>query len=182
MNLRWADTTLAEKVKTSGVYDPDQVTIVPAEMPARNDEALIPVDTVLALRGDAVAGADKAAACRLCHHVGGAGVNYGPALDGWVSRQGVEQAILAIVNPHADIAHGYEGHRVALKDGGNVYGIVSASGDPVVITSMGGLRQMIPADRVERVHRHWDSLMLSADQLGLSAQDVADIVAYLRGE
>lgn len=182
MNLRWADTDLAAKVKAAGIYDPDNVTVVAAEMPPRDDEKLIPVEEVLALRGDPKAGADKAAACRLCHHFDGAGVNYGPALDGWVSRQGAEQAILAIVNPHADIAHGYEGNRVVLKDGSNVFGIVSASGDPVVITSMGGLRQMIPADRIERVRRHWDSLMLSADQLGLNAQDVADIVAYLQGD
>ncbi len=181
MNLRWAETNLSEAVKAAGVYDPETVTIVPAEIPEIDSAKQIPVEAVLALRGDAAAGADKAAACRLCHQFDGAGINYGPALDGWVSRQGVEQAILAIVNPHADIAHGYEGHRVALKGGGNVYGIVSASGDPVVITSMGGLRQMIPADRVQRLHRHWNSLMLSADQLGLDAQDVADIVAYLYG-
>lgn len=182
MNLRWADTNLAETVKAAGVYDPENVVIVPAEMPKVEVEKQIPVEAVIALIGDPTAGADKAAACRLCHHFDGAGVNYGPALDGWVSRQGVEQAILAIVNPNADIAHGYEGHRVDLKAGGNVFGIVSASGDPVVITSMGGLRQMIPADRVNRVHRHWDSLMLSADQLELNAQDVADIVAYLHGK
>ena len=182
MNLRWADTNLAETVKAAGVYDPENAVIVPAEMPKVEVEKQIPVEAVIALIGDPTAGADKATACRLCHHFDGAGVNYGPALDGWVSRQGVEQAILAIVNPNADIAHGYEGHRVDLKAGGNVFGIVSASGDPVVITSMGGLRQMIPADRVNRVHRHWDSLMLSADQLELNAQDVADIVAYLHGK
>jgi len=40
--------------------------------------------------------------------------------------------------------------------------------------------QMIPAAQVKERKRLGRSLMLSADQLGLSAQQVADIVAYLR--
>jgi hypothetical protein len=47
---------------------------------------------------------------------------------------------------------------------------------------MGGLTQMIPVSKVRpgRPPALGRSLMLSADQLGLSAQDVADIVAYLK--
>lgn len=181
MNLRWADTDLAAKVKAAGIYDPDNVTIVASEIPQPDPEKQIPVASVLALRGDATGGESKVAACRLCHEVGGSGINYGPPLDGWASRQGAEQTILAIVNPTHDVAHGYEGYIVELNDGQRIMGIVSANGDPVVINSMGGLSQMVPADRIKRVRRFWDSLMLSADQLGLSAQDVADIVEYLKG-
>jgi len=181
LNLQWAETDLAETLKIAGIYDPDDVVIVPAELPQPDADKQILVDAVLALIGDPTAGANQAMACRVCHNFDGAGVEYGPTLDGWVSRQGVAQTILAIVNPDADISHGYRGQRVALKAGGNVFGIVSASTDPVVITSMGGLKQMIPANRIDRVHNYWNSLMLSADQLGLNAQDVADIVAYLQG-
>jgi hypothetical protein len=45
---------------------------------------------------------------------------------------------------------------------------------------MGGLVQMIPADRVGSIHRMSRSLMLNAEQLGMTPQDVADIVAYLQ--
>jgi len=48
-----------------------------------------------------------------------------------------------------------------------------------VIKSMGGLTQMIPKNRIKKTNRYRETLMLSADQLGLSAQDVADVVAYL---
>ncbi len=178
-NLNWADTNLSARVKSEGIYDPDTVTIVPNVHPAADPEKMIPIASVLALTGDPTRGAEKAAACRLCHNFDGAGPTYGPALDGWVGRQGVEQAIRAIVDPNSDVAHGYDGRVVELKDGGSVYGIVSATGDPVVIKSMGGVSQMIPANRVKRINRYRESLMLSADQLGLSAQDVADIVAYL---
>jgi putative heme-binding domain-containing protein len=46
--------------------------------------------------------------------------------------------------------------------------------------SMGGVTQIIPGERVASRRRMPGSLMMSAAQLGLSAQDVADIVAYLR--
>ena len=179
MNLRWADTDLAAQIKAKGIYDPDTVTVVPNVHQKADPKKLISVASVLALTGDASRGASKAAACRLCHNFDGSGPSYGPALDGWVDRQGVEQAILAIVNPGNDVAHGFEGSRIDLKDGGSVFGIVSTSGDPTVIKSMGGVTQMIPANRIQKNNRYRETLMLSADQLGLNAQDVADIVTYL---
>jgi putative membrane-bound dehydrogenase-like protein len=179
LKLNWADTDLAARLKSEGIYDPDKITVVPNVHPALDPEKMISVASVLALTGDAARGKDKAASCRLCHNFDGSGPNYGPALDGWVGRQGVEEAIRAIVDPNSDVAHGYEGSQVELKDGNSVFGIVSTTGDPVVIKSMGGVTQMIPADRIKRVQRYRSTLMLSADQLGLSAQDVADIVAYL---
>jgi len=45
---------------------------------------------------------------------------------------------------------------------------------------MGGVTQIIPADRVANRRRLPQSLMMSAAQLGLSAQEVADVVAFLR--
>ena len=45
---------------------------------------------------------------------------------------------------------------------------------------MARLTQIIPADRVTGRVRMKESLMMNATQLGLTAQDVADIVAFLR--
>jgi hypothetical protein len=50
-----------------------------------------------------------------------------------------------------------------------------------MMRSMGGVTQIIPADRVAARRRMSESLMMSAAQLGLTAQDVADLVAFLRG-
>ena len=60
-------------------------------------------------------------------------------------------------------------------------GIVLADGDPIIIRSMGGITQSISADDLKSREPMKRSLMLSADQLGMSAQDVADVVEYLRG-
>ena len=50
----------------------------------------------------------------------------------------------------------------------------------MIVQSAGGLTQMIPRSKVKSRQGLNRSLMLSADQLGLSAQDLADIAAYLR--
>jgi putative heme-binding domain-containing protein len=116
----------------------------------------------------------------MCHRVGGEGVDYAPALDGFASRQAKAVVIEAIVNPSNDIAHGYEGVEITLQDGRKIHGLVLSGGNPTVVQSTGGVTQMIPAAMIKERKRLGRSLMLSADQLGLSAQQVADLAAYLK--
>ena len=116
----------------------------------------------------------------MCHRIGGQGVDYAPALDGFASRQTQRVVITAIVNPSNDIAHGYEGSEITLVDGRKIHGLVLSGGNPLIVQSTGGVTQMIPASMVKERKRLGRSLMLSADQLGLTAQQVADIAAYLK--
>ncbi len=88
--------------------------------------------------------------------------------------------ITAIVNPSNDIAHGYEGTEVTLVDGRKLHGLVLSGGNPLIVQSTGGVTQLIPASMVKERKRLGRSLMLSAEQLGLTAQQVADIATYLR--
>ena len=50
-----------------------------------------------------------------------------------------------------------------------------------MMRSMGGITQIFPPDRVATRRRIAGSLMMSAAQLGLTAQDVADLIAFLGG-
>ena len=118
--------------------------------------------------------------CTICHHVNGVGPSYGPALDGWGLNQSKEVVINSIVNPSTDIAHGYEGSLLLMKDKSEIHGVLLSKGDPYVILTTGGAKQLIPAAKVQKVTAFPRSLMLSAEQLGLSAQDVADITAYMK--
>ncbi|HLA71384.1 MAG TPA: c-type cytochrome, partial [Steroidobacteraceae bacterium] len=142
--------------------------------------ALPAVADIAKLRGDAKRGAVAAGACLMCHRIKGQGVDYAPALDGFASRQTREVVITAIVDPSNDIAHGFEGAELTLQDGRKVHGMVLSGGNPLVVQSTGGVTQMIPAGLIKERKRLGRSLMLSADQLGLSAQQVADVVAYLK--
>ena len=176
---RWADAGIDAALKSRGLFDPDAVTVSESLVPEPAAAKLVVAD-IVKLRGDAKRGAVAAAACRMCHRVGGEGADYGPAIDGFASRQTKDVVITAIVNPSNDIAHGYEGTEITLVDGRKIHGLVQSGGNPLIVQSSGGLTQMIPAKLVKERKRLGRSVMLSAEQLGLTAQQVADIAAYLR--
>ena len=104
----------------------------------------------------------------MCHAIGGTGAELGPALDGWGRGKSADVIATAIVRPSAEIAHGYEGVELKTKDGLTIQGVLIKEGDPLMMRSMGGITQIIPADRVASRRRMPGSLMMSAAQLGLT--------------
>jgi putative heme-binding domain-containing protein len=176
---RWADAGVDAELKKRGLFDPDKVEINAVEVPEAPAMAL-DVAAIAKLRGNAKKGATAAAACQMCHRINGQGTDYAPDLSGFASRQTRDVVIGAIVNPSSDIAHGYDGTQVTLTDGRKIHGLVLSGGNPLIIQSTGGVTQMIPAAMVKERKRLGRSLMLSADQLGLTAQQVADVIAYLK--
>jgi putative heme-binding domain-containing protein len=116
----------------------------------------------------------------MCHALGGVGAEVGPALDGWVRGKSTEVIATAILQPDAEIAHGYNGTTLRTTDGLTIQGLLIKEGDPLMMRSMGGVTQIVPASRVSARERMTRSLMMGAGQLGLSAQDVADLIAFLR--
>ena len=109
------------------------------------------------------------------------GVDYDPDLRGWVKSQNLEAFIDSVVNPSGNIAHGFDGQIVTLKDGREVHGLVYSSGDPVMIRSTGGITQLIPKKMIKgKIEPLRRSLMLSAEQLGMNAQFVADLAAFFK--
>ncbi|HEY8549097.1 MAG TPA: PVC-type heme-binding CxxCH protein [Vicinamibacterales bacterium] len=181
MSNSWADHDLLPALRAAGIYDPDAIVLREAVVP--QPDATLPelrVDRIVRLRGDTRRGRDLAVRCQMCHAIGGAGAELGPALDGWGRGKPAEVVAAAIVQPDSDIAHGYEGTVLRSRDGITIEGLLIKQGDPLMITSMGGLTQIIPADRIAERRRMRRSLMMSAAQLGLTEQDVADLVALLR--
>ena len=177
----WADYGLLPALKTAGIYDPDAITLkevvtppAPANLPT------IAVEEVTKLTGNAARGKETAARCSMCHSVGGTGAELGPALDGWGRGKAADVIAAAILQPNAEIALGYEGTELRTKDGPTIQGILIKDGDPLMIRSMGGVTQIVPGNRVAGRRRMKESLMMSGAQLGLTAQDVADLVAFLR--
>jgi putative heme-binding domain-containing protein len=175
----WKEFGVNEALKQNGIYDPEAVELMTATVPAPDAPKFAVADVKL-LTGDATQGAAKAAACFSCHRIGNQGTEYAPNLTGWAQRQPSEVLIQSIINPSADIAHGYSGMELKLKDGTEIQGLVLSEGDPVIVASAGGLTQMVPAGRIASKKGLGRSLMLSADQQGLSAQDVADVAAWLK--
>ena len=177
---RWASHGINAELKTRGLYDPEKVIITASVIEPQPPTKLPSVAQLALLKGDAARGAGLSAACLMCHRIGEQGAEYAPNLTGFANRQTTEVVINSIVNPSSDISHGYEGTEYLLKDGTIIHGLALTAGDPAVVQTMGGATQMIPAEKIKSRKRLTRSLMMSAEQLGLGAQEVADVVAYLK--
>lgn len=68
------------------------------------------------------------------------------------------------------------------RDGKWIDGLVISDADPVVITATGGVTQHVRRDRIKSRQKMDLSLMLNADQLGMTAQDIAAMVEWLKDD
>jgi len=170
-------------ILTAMGQDPATAKLVAVEMPAEpaNAPKLPSAAEILKLQGDASRGKAAIATCYMCHKIGDTGVDYGPDLTSFGKQQPAEVIINAILNPSADISHGYEGSEIKTKDGITIVGMVLSEGDPVIVKCLGGQTQTIAKSRIESMKRMEKSLMYSPAQLGLNAQGIADMAAYLKG-
>ena len=197
MNLdgkKWDNLIDRELVATqAGVAKPGKA--IPYKHPEPPAARSVPaMKDIVKLEGDAEKGKIAAARCIMCHEVGDQGVAYGPGLTGWGSTRNKEQILNAILTPDKDIAHGFKGHRVNLKDGNVVDGLVKSGVEKpihfvnnegaktyLVIVTMGGNQQKIDWKTIKSVEPLETSLMFYPEQMGLTdAQDLADLTAYLQ--
>ncbi len=176
----WKPFGLTKAMRQAGLLkEVKLVSSVIPEPPADAPKAPT-VEEILALTGDAERGQAAIGACYACHKVGAMGVDYGPDLTQFGKTQPREVIVAGIVTPSKDISHGYEGSRLETTDGLLIDGIVQATGDPTVIRSTGGQRQEIDENLIKSVTKLERSLMFAPETLGLTAQSVADITAYLQ--
>lgn len=175
----WNDFGVREALQARDIYNPDKIVVTPSFIPEAPPSKLPQVNKLLQLSGNVAAGKRQATRCTVCHEIDGFGVAYGPDLRDWIANQGKTAFFEAVVHPSKSIAHGYAGKRVTLDSGEIVEGLVYNQRDPVVVVSM-GLEQMIPRDRIKSIRPMRNkSLMLSAEQLGLGPQALADLAAFL---
>jgi putative membrane-bound dehydrogenase-like protein len=175
----WSTFGIAEELKKEGIFDPESAKLVEIVTPPAIPST-VKVEEVLKLNGNPKNGAQLVTRCVMCHQINGQGVEFGPNLDGWGRGQPTEIVAQALIEPSKDIAHGYDGQEFLLKDGAKIHGMLLTEGDIMIVRSMGGVSQYIAKSRLKSRGKLTSSMMLSATQLGLSAQDVADITAYLR--
>ncbi len=149
MSNDWADHGLRPALKAAGIYDPDTVVLRESIVPRpAADLAELSIEESVRLTGDAARGKNTVTRCLMCHASGGTGAELGPALDGWGRGKSAEVIATALIRPSAEIAHGYEGMELRTKDGLTIQGVLIKEGNPLMMRSMGGITQIIPADRV----------------------------------
>ena len=88
--------------------------------------------------------------------------------------------LASILEPSAAMSFRYEIWLVTTKDGGSYAGFLLADGPRLVLKDFAGERRVIDAEQVVRRERQAFSLMPDTIALGLTEQELVDVVAFLR--
>jgi len=141
------------------------------------------VTALLAMKGDAAHGKtvflSPTAACSSCHEHSGQGRGVGPALTGVGEKLGREALFDAILNPGAAIAFGYTPWVIMTKDQQVYSGFILSDGDSVVLRDVAGQTRVVPKAQIEQKEKQPGSLMPDNIALGMSPQDLVDLVQFL---
>ena len=139
------------------------------------------IPTVASLKGERESGKNIfKSKCSACHKVGETGADIGPELSQIGKKFDKEALIDAIVNPSAGIVFGYEAWTINTMDGQSHFGfVIGDSEKTVVIKDVGGNVRSIATSDIKSRQKAEKSLMPDASSLGMSEQELADVVAYL---
>ena len=151
------------------------------------EAALPPVSELVSLVGDPARGRevffDERAQCSTCHAVVRGehrrGGDIGPELSALREKYGAAEILDAILNPSAAIAFGYDTWLLEDTEGELYSGFLLADGDTIILKDTQGRRHTF--DREDVVERYKQSLstMPQGVALGISPQEIADVVAFL---
>ncbi|MBI1374485.1 MAG: c-type cytochrome [Phycisphaera sp.] len=149
---------------------------------AATPAAKITVAQVTKLTGDADRG--KAlftgrAACFACHTVNKVGNTIGPDLTGIASRFDKTVIVENMLDPSASIAFGYESWVITTNDGKTLTGFLVADADPLVLKDVAGNQIEVAKKDVKSKVQNKTSIMPPVGSLGLTPQQIADVVEFL---
>ena len=142
-------------------------------------------EEILALKGDPARGEtifnqSSAAQCKSCHIVHGVGGSVGPDLS-MIGRKYERSALLeTIMNPSKAISHEYRPYMLETSDGQVFVGfLVEKTDQQVTLQDIKGTRIRVPAGEVEALVEQEKSLMPELVLQEVSAQDAADLLAFM---
>ena len=144
------------------------------------------VEEIVALKPNIDNGRSRATLCLTCHQIG-SGVPFGPDLTNWGQVRDVSSVVRALVDPSAELAHGYDKPVVVTQNGHRLEGVsrgYSWHAGAIRVKTVGGTTLKVPHRRPHAKIQYLDnhSWMPSASDMGLSNQDVRDISAYLMSD
>ena len=146
-------------------------------------EALVEASKALALKPVPSEGRTVFnAVCASCHRLDREGHAVGPDLFD-IRRQTKENILFHIVNPDAEIAPAFTAYLAEAKDGRVLSGILVGD-TPTSITLRGplGVEATLLRSDLAKLEALPGSLMPTGLEAGLSKQQLADLLAYLKGE
>src|SRR5262249_57921333 len=121
------------------------------------------------------------AACASCHAIGYLGGNVGPDLTK-IGQVRTERDLLeSIVFPSLSFVRSYETVTVATADGKVVNGVLKKDADDEVVLAVNATQTArVPRDQIEEMRPGTVSVMPSGLDQQLTAQELADLLAFLK--
>jgi putative heme-binding domain-containing protein len=118
--------------------------------------------------------------CATCHQAEGRGVNVGPDLS-TVSGRSPGDLLTHILDPNREVATNFVNYSVALKNGRIVSGMIAdESASALTLKRAEGASDVIARDQIDAIAATGVSLMPDGLEKGLSHQDMADLITFVR--
>jgi putative membrane-bound dehydrogenase-like protein len=120
--------------------------------------------------------------CIACHRLKGEGVDVAPDITDVKIKE--KEALLSdILDPNRMVEARWMAYQIDTKDGRIVSGIIAAeTSSEVTIKMAGGLTEAIPRSNIARMKSLDASLMPVGLEAGISKEQMADLLAFLKGE
>jgi putative membrane-bound dehydrogenase-like protein len=134
----------------------------------------------LSMAGNAARGKTVAATrCIACHRIESAGLEIGPDLKSVVNHP-KEKILTNIIDPSLDVQPGFFAYQCKLKDGSDLYGLVtSETGNSVSFKLIDGSTRLLSRRDIAELKSTGQSLMPPGLETGMSPQEMADLLAWL---
>jgi putative heme-binding domain-containing protein len=118
--------------------------------------------------------------CMISHRLKGEGNNIGPDL-GTVADKSIDMLLVAILDPNEALEAKYVNYTAVIKDGREASGVIAAeTPNSVTIRNAGGVEEVILRPDIKELKSSGVSLMPEGFENGLTPQDMADLIAYIR--
>lgn len=147
-------------------------------------EVVARYQSALKLKGDGSRGAETfAKICVICHRTpDGKGFQLGPDIQTYKTA-GPDSILVNILDPNREVAPQYQAFTFELHSGEILVGLITSENSTEVNIRMpGGLERSFSRKSVKGMKGLGTSLMPPGLENTLKAQDLADLIAYIRGE
>jgi len=135
------------------------------------------------LKGDATKGHQIfSTVCIACHRRNGEGVDVGPDITDVRIKE--KEALLSdILDPNRMVEARWMAYQIDTKDSRTISGLIASETPAEVTVKMaGGLSEVIPRTNISKMKSLDTSLMPAGLEAGISKEQMADLLAFLKGE
>ncbi|WP_245958102.1 PVC-type heme-binding CxxCH protein [Roseimicrobium gellanilyticum] len=137
----------------------------------------------VSMKGDSAKGQQVfATICITCHKVKGQGVDVGPDITDVRIKE--KEALLSdILDPNRMVEARWMAYQIDTKDGRMVVGLIAGeTATEVTVKMAGGIAEVVPRSNIAKMKSLDASLMPAGLEGGITKEQMADLLAYLKGE